>query len=164
MTELIQHPFAPVYCKESQILVLGTMPSPASRDNAFYYTHPRNRFWTVLSAVFTAPFPQSKEDKINLILKNKLALWDVLASCNIKGASDSSIANPQANDFSALLNQTKIDTILCTGKKAFSLYQKLCLPKTGIEATVLPSTSPANQRISLEALITAYTAVLRPGR
>jgi hypoxanthine-DNA glycosylase len=161
LTELIQHPFPPLYSPDSRKLILGTMPSPVSRKNQFYYGHPRNRFWQVLSIVFQSPFPESREDKKELILSQKLALWDVLASCKINGASDSTINEPKANDFSKIINGSNISAVFCTGRKAFDLYNNLCRDRIGIEAFLLPSTSPANQRVSLDYLINAYHVLAR---
>lgn len=155
--ERIEHPLEPVYGKESRFLVLGTMPSPESRRNGFYYSHPRNKFWQVLSAVFDVPIPFGLEEKKRLVLDNGLALWDVLASCEIKGASDTSIRNPVPNDFAALLQAASITHIFTTGAQAYKLYTRLCFPKTGIGAVSLPSTSPANQgRFPLNKLIEKY--------
>lgn len=155
--EKISHPLEPVYNENSRFLILGTMPSPVSRENCFYYSHPQNKFWQVLSAVFDVPIPFSVEDKKKLVLSNNLALWDVLASCEIKGASDTTIKNPVANDFSELLQAAPIERIFTTGTQAFKLYTKLCLPAIKIEAIQLPSTSPANQgRFPLNILIEKY--------
>jgi hypoxanthine-DNA glycosylase len=157
---LVKHPFPPLYDGDCTALVLGTMPSPVSRANVFYYGHPGNRFWPVLAAVFDAPPPETNAERTCLALRYHIALWDVLASCEIDGASDGSIRNPAANDFSTLLRETKIERIFTTGKKAFDLYRALCEEKTGIAAVPLPSTSPANQRFSFEALTAAYRPAL----
>lgn len=155
--EKVQHPLEPVFDKNSRILILGTMPSPESRKKGFYYSHPQNRFWQVLSSVFDVSIPFSIEEKKRLVLEHGIALWDVLASCDIEGAEDSSIKNPVANDFSALLAETQIKQIYTTGEKAYKLYKKLCQSKTGIEAEKLPSTSPANRvKFPLNSLINAY--------
>lgn len=155
--EKIIHPLEPVYNERSRFLVLGTIPSPVSREKNFYYSHPQNKFWQVLSAVFDVPIPFTVESKKKLILENNLALWDVLASCQIKGASDTTIREPVANDFSVLLQETSIERIFTTGTQAYKLYTKLCLPDTKIEAISLPSTSAANQgRYPLNKLIKEY--------
>jgi hypoxanthine-DNA glycosylase len=145
-----------VYNAESKTLILGTMPSPVSRENTFYYAHPRNRFWPVIAAVFDEKPPATKEDRINFAFAKKIALWDVLASCSIKGASDHTIQAPVPNDFAPLFRSSSITRVFTTGKKAAALYQKLCFPQTGIAATPLPSTSPANMRFSFESLVDAY--------
>jgi len=154
----VQHSLDPVFDAESRILILGTMPSPVSREQGFYYSHPQNRFWQVMSAVFDEPLPYTIEQKTRLVLSRGVALWDVLASCEIHGAEDASIRKPVANDFSAILAASKISMICTTGEKAATLYRKLCRPLTGIEAVPLPSTSPANRgRYPLNTLIEIYT-------
>lgn len=160
--ETVLHAFDPVYDENSTILILGTMPSPASRENGFYYSHPQNRFWQVLSAVFDEPLPYTVEQKRRLVLSHGIALWDVLASCEMAGAEDASIRKPVANDFSALLAGSRIRTVCTTGEKAASLYRKLCRKATGIEAVPLPSTSPANRgRFPLNTLIELYSVLRR---
>lgn len=155
--EKITHPLEPVFCENSRFLILGTMPSPISRENNFYYSHPQNKFWQVLSAVFDCSLPFNVEAKKKLILNNNLALWDVLSTCEIKGASDDSIRNPVANDFSEILAKASIERVFTTGLQAYKLYNKLCLSSVGIEAIQLPSTSPANQgRYPLNLLIEKY--------
>ncbi len=155
------HTIPPVYAANSRVLLLGTMPSPQSRRQGFYYGHPQNRFWPTLAQVFAAP-PPAVDDvaaKRRLILDNNLALWDVLASCEIDGAADGSISSPQPNDIAGLIAQTQIAHVFCTGLKAWQLYQKLCAPATGIDAVRLPSTSPANRRISDAELLEAYRQI-----
>lgn len=160
-SEYITHNFAPVFDEHSRILMLGTMPSPKSRETGFYYGHPRNRFWKVVSDVCEEPLPATKEEKIAFLLSRRIAVWDVLAGCEICGADDSSIRNPQANDMNIILARADIRAIFATGTKAHQLYQKHCRPKTGMEAVLLPSTSPANCRLSYEDLKRAYSAILQ---
>ena len=152
----IYHELEPVFSEESRILILGSLPSPKSRETGFYYGHPKNRFWRVISAVFEEPLPETIEQKRELILRHRIALWDVIESCLIKGASDSSIKEPVANDIPKLLERTGISHIVTTGRKAQSLYMKLVYPRTGIEAICLPSTSPANCAVGEEELISCY--------
>lgn len=154
------HPLAPVFDERSRVLILGTMPSPKSRETGFYYGHPQNRFWRVMAELLDEPFPASREERLALALRHHFALWDVLASCVIRGADDGSIREPEANDLSAVLSAAPIEAIFTTGTKAAALYRKLCLPKTGMEAIALPSTSAANCRFySYEQLVKAYAAV-----
>ena len=154
------HPLAPVFDECSRVLILGTMPSPKSRETGFYYGHPQNRFWRVMAELLDEPFPASREERLALALRRHFALWDVLASCVIRGADDGSIREPEANDLSAVLSAAPIEAIFTTGTKAAALYRKLCLPKTGVEAIALPSTSAANCRFySYEQLVKAYAAV-----
>jgi len=157
----VTHPLDPVFDKDSQILILGTMPSPKSRENGFYYMHPQNRFWRVISELLGEPLPQTNDEKRALLLRRHIALWDVLESCEINGADDGSIKSPSANDFGVILKAADIKAVFTTGGKAAQLYKKLCLPKTGLEAKPLPSTSPANCRYySYEALLRAYGILL----
>lgn len=150
------HPFEPIYDQNSKVLVLGSFPSPKSRKLGIYYGHPQNRFWKVLSLVFEDSFPETIEEKRYFILKHHIALWDVIESCEIEGASDSSISNVKVNDIQSLLEKTKIKAIITTGKKADALYKKYCEKEIGIKSICLPSTSPANCAIKEKELIEAY--------
>ena len=150
------HPFEPIYDQNSKVLVLGSFPSPKSRELGIYYGHPKNRFWKVLSLVFEESFPETIEEKRYFILKHHIALWDVIESCEIEGASDSSISNVRINDIQSLLEKTKIKAIITTGKKADALYKKYCEKEIGIKSICLPSTSPANCAIKEKELIEAY--------
>lgn len=157
--ERVTHDFQPVYDKQSRILMLGTMPSPKSRETGFYYGHPRNRFWKVVSDVCGEELPVTIEDKIAFSHRNHIAVWDVLAGCEIRGADDSSIRNPVANDMGIILKCADIRAIFATGTKAAQLYRRYCYPGTGIEIICLPSTSPANCTVSYEKLYEAYSVI-----
>lgn len=157
--ETITHEFQPIFDQNSRILMLGTMPSPKSREVGFYYGHPRNRFWQVVSDVCGEKLPQCIEDKIAFALRNKIAVWDVLAECEIKGADDGSIRNPRANDMDVILKSADIQAVLATGTKAAQLYKRYCYAKTQIEIIWLPSTSPANCTVSYEELYEAYSVI-----
>lgn len=106
--EHIIHSIEPVFDAESRVLILGTMPSPKSWEVQFYYGHPQNRFWRVLAAVLGEEVPQSVPEKKAMLLRHQIALWDVLAECEITGASDSSIRNPVANDLSVILDHAPV--------------------------------------------------------
>lgn len=162
-TAYITHDFQPVFDARSRVLLLGTMPSPKSRETGFYYGHPRNRFWKVIAEVCGEAVPQTREEKIKLALSHYIAVWDVLAGCDIRGAEDSSIRNPVPNDMGVILNHAQIQAVFTTGTKAYQLYQKYCYPKTGMKAQNLPSTSPANCRISDKELYEAYRIILQYG-
>lgn len=155
----VEHTLDPVYDGRSEVLVLGTMPSPKSREIGFYYGHPQNRFWRVLAALFDEPVPETNEERVDLLLRHHIALWDVLASCDIEGASDASIANAVPNDLSRVIGNAPIKQVFCTGATAGRLYGKLCEEATGMPAVKLPSTSPANAAWSLERLVEAYGPV-----
>ena len=157
----VYHEFGPVYDGNSRILILGSIPSPRSREYGFYYCHPQNRFWKVISAVLQTELPAALEEKRAFLVRHHIAMWDVLESCEIKGADDSSIANPKPNQLRLILDAADIRAIFTTGKKATDLYRRLCLTNTGRESISLPSTSPANCRNqTLESLTEAYRVIL----
>ncbi len=144
--EHVVHPWNPVFDENSKILILGSFPSPKSRINGFYYGHPQNIFWETLASVLGTEIPaKDAESKIDFLLSHRIAVWDTIGECDIKGAEDSSIRNPKPNDIKGLLRISKIKAIFTTGKKSTELYNKLCLMDTGINAIYLPSTSPANR-------------------
>lgn len=157
--EHVVHSIGSVYDNNSKILILGTFPSIQSRKTGFYYGNPQNRFWKVLSIVFHEKEPKTTEEKLEFLKKFHIALWDVIASCDIKGSSDSSIRNPIINDIASVLQNSKIDRIYTTGKKAYDLYNKYCYPTIKVEAIMLPSPSPANCTMSLEQLIEIYSCL-----
>ena len=156
---LVTHEFDAFFDKDSRVLILGTIPSPKSREQGFYYGHPQNRFWKVLADVLDEEFPQTVEERKGFLKRNHIALWDVLESCEIKGASDVSIRNARPNDMNRILQAADIRAIFATGAKAAQLYKKLCFPECGVEAVRLPSTSPANCGCSYEKLREAYSQI-----
>lgn len=153
----IVHPLEPVFDGGSRVLVLGTMPSPASRRVGFYYGHPQNRFWRVLAALWDAPVPQGTDERAAFCRERHLALWDVLASCDIAGASDASIRNARPNDLAQVLDAAPIAAVVTTGAKAAELYRRHDAPRwPDLPHLALPSTSGANARMGLAELIAAY--------
>ncbi len=155
------HEFAPIYDNNSKVLILGTFPSVKSREQQFYYSHPQNRFWKVLSALTNSPQPTTIEEKKNLLLQNHIAIWDVIQSCDIIGSADSSIKNVIPADITSILLHSKISRIYGNGAKACQLYDTYILPKTDMPIYKLPSTSPANAACSLDKLIQSWTVILR---
>ena len=145
----VSHPLAPVWNADSRVLILGTLPSPASRQAGFYYMHPQNRFWPVLAALFREPVPQGPEARRAFALAHRIALWDTLARCTIAGASDASI---QAG--------APIRAVFATGAAAHRFYQKFQFPRTGLAALRLPSPSAANCAVPFGQLVEAYAAIL----
>lgn len=152
------HPFAPVFDRDSRILILGSFPSVRSREEGFYYGHPRNRFWQMLAALTEDTIPRSVEEKRAFLAARHIALWDVIASCEIEASADSSIRGAKPNDLSPLLAQTKIEAIFTNGKIADRLYRA----SFGETAVCLPSTSPANAAWTLPKLIDAWRVILPP--
>ena len=158
--DFVTHTLSPIYDNESKILILGSIPSPLSRQTGFYYGHPQNRFWRVLSSIFSMDIPTTNDEKKMSLHAHHIALWDVLHSCEIQGASDASIQNPVPNDIGMILKASPIQAIFATGSKAATLYQKHVFPHTNRPIITLPSTSPANCRMSMDRLTSAYRAIL----
>ncbi|WP_294428581.1 DNA-deoxyinosine glycosylase [uncultured Treponema sp.] len=162
---VVKHPLEPVWSPESTVLLLGTMPSPASREIGFYYMHPQNRFWQVLPAIFgaTLSLPNNSPDTTSAIAERKdFILRHNLARCQIEGASDSSIKQEIPNDFTKIFSNSKICRVFFTGKTAAALWKKHCTSyekQFGLTCTCLPSTSPANARFTMEKLIEEYKIV-----
>ncbi|MBQ3151381.1 MAG: DNA-deoxyinosine glycosylase [Clostridia bacterium] len=157
---MISHPFPPLYDENSRILILGSFPSVKSREQLFFYGHPQNRFWKVVAAVFEKSVPQTIEEKKRFLLSNGIALWDVIASCEIEGSSDSSIKNVVPNDLSIILDNCDIKKIFVNGKTAEKYYKKYLRDTVGKDAVCLPSTSPANAAWSVERLTEEWKRIL----
>ncbi|MCI6737225.1 MAG: DNA-deoxyinosine glycosylase [Intestinibacter sp.] len=157
--EKVKHEIPPVYDENSKILILGSFPSVKSRENQFFYHHPQNRFWKTLAAVVGCDTPISIEEKKKFLLTNNIAVWDVIASCEIEGSSDSSIKNVVVNDFNSIIYKSNIKQIFCNGGKSYDLYRKYCEKSTNMKAIKLPSTSPANARFSLDKLISEWKII-----
>lgn len=153
------HPIPPLYSASSSVLILGSFPSVKSREQEFFYGHPQNRFWRVIAAVYGTSVPTAVEEKKKLILSNGLALWDVIAECEIEGSSDSSISAVKPNDISIILNNCPVKRIFVNGKTAEKYYIKYIQPKIGLKAVCLPSTSPANAAWSFERLCEAWKVI-----
>ena len=154
------HEFGPCYDGESEILILGSFPSVKSREMGFYYGHPRNRFWQLLAALYEEDMPEDIPQKKAFLKKHKIALWDVIESCEIAGSSDSSIKNAAVNDIGRILKEAPVRAVYANGKKAEGLYQKHIEPQTGRAAIGLPSTSPANAAFSMDRLLAAWKRIL----
>lgn len=150
------HNIPPVYDENSRILILGSFPSVKSREIQFFYGHPQNRFWKVLSSVLGSECPVTVEEKKQFLLSNKIAVWDVIKSCEITGSSDSSIKNTEPNDFTEIFEAADIKAVFANGATAY----KLCKKYHEFDVIKLPSTSPANAAFSLERLIGAWSVIL----
>ena len=154
--QTIEHNFEPVFDAQSEILILGSLPSVKSRENHFYYGHPQNRFWKLVAALCQEDIPQTIEEKKNLLYHHKIALWDVIAKCDIIGSSDSSIKNVIPNDMKRILDHAPIRQIYANGGKAYELYMRYCYPDCQRDIIKLPSTSPSNAAFSMERLLEAW--------
>ena len=156
---MIIHPIPPVYDKDSRVLILGSFPSFKSRETGFFYGHPQNRFWKVLATVFQEETPVNIDEKKEFLLRNHVAVWDVIRSCDIEGSSDASIRNVIPNDLQTILSSAEIKAVYVNGKTAFKYYEKYMYPKIQREAKVLPSTSPANAVWNLQRLVDAWKCI-----
>ncbi len=151
----VNHSFPPFYDKDSEILILGSFPSVKSREEGFYYMHPQNRFWRILEKVYNTKIV----DKKDFLKSNHIALWDVIASCEINNSSDTSIKNIKVNNIKKIIKESNIKEIYTTGKKAYELYNKYIYPKTKIKATYLYSPSPANCAINFDTIVENYRVI-----
>ena len=149
---MVIHNIDPVYDCDSRYLILGSFPSVKSRETGFFYGHPQNRFWRVLASVFGDNVPRTIDEKKRFLLKNNVALWDAIASCEIDGSSDTTIREVVPNDIGQILEEAKIENVFCNGNKSYETYMKYIFPSVGIKPILLPSTSPANAAKSLETL------------
>ncbi len=158
--ESLAHTFAPVFDQNSKILILGTFPSVKSREQQFYYGNPQNRFWRLLAALLDETTPQSISEKKTFLLRNRIAVWDVIARCEIIGSSDNSIRGVIPNDLGRILDHAPVKAIYGNGTKACSLYRKYCQEQLGREIISLPSTSPANAAYNMQRLMDSWQVVL----
>lgn len=152
---MIIHPFKPVIFKESRVLILGSFPSVKSREVDFYYGNKNNRFFKILEVIFDEKIGESKEEKIDFLRRHKIALFDVVKSCEIVGSSDSSLSVKEVNDIGNLIENTDIEKILLNGKKAYEIFQKY-IKIDKVKYFYIPSSSPANASFSLDRLVFEY--------
>lgn len=157
---MIVHPIPPLYDENSKILILGSFPSVKSREAMFFYGHPQNRFWRVVSEIFEEDTPTTTDEKREFLLRNRIAVWDCIGSCEITGSSDSSIKNAVPNDIGIILENAPIERIFTNGKKSDEMYRKYIEPKVKIPAVCLPSTSPANAAWSLTRLVEKWGVII----
>ena len=160
--ERVEHPFPPVVDANCRVLILGSFPSVRSREDGFFYGHPQNRFWPLLAAVYDEDTPASIPEKKALLLRHRIALWDVIASCEIAGSADATVKDAVPVEIARVMNAAPIERVICNGALAGKLYKRCLQPITGIEADVLPSTSPANAAWTLEKLIQAWAPFMKP--
>ena len=156
---MLIHPIPPVFDKDSKVLILGSFPSVKSREEGFFYGHPQNRFWKVTARVFDDETPKTIIEKKAFLLRNHIALWDVIGSCEIEGSADSSIKNASVNDLSEILKTADIQAIYLNGQKSYQLYQKYLFPTIKREGICLPSTSPANAAWTLKKLTETWKVI-----
>jgi TDG/mug DNA glycosylase family protein len=152
--EVHEHGFGPVYDENSKVLILGSFPSVKSREQNFFYGHPQNRFWKVMAALTGDDLPETVNEKRGFLIRNGIALYDVIEKCSIIGSGDSSIDDVVPADITPIISGSQVGgNIYTNGGKAYELYCRYIEPLTGKKAVKLPSTSSANARFSLEKLI-----------
>ena len=156
----IVHPFGPLYNADSEVLILGSLPSVKSREQNFFYGHPQNRFWPLLAALFGEKAPGTVEEKKALALRHHVALWDTIYSCDIVGSSDSSIRSVVPTDLRPILAGSRVKRIFCNGRTSGLYYAKYQENVLNVKATVLPSTSPANAAWTMEKLMDVWRVIL----
>lgn len=160
MNERLVHPVKPLYDGDCRVLILGTFPSPRSREGRFFYHHPNNRFWKIMAEITGSNVPLTIADKKDLMLNNHIALWDVIASCRVQGAADSSIRDVVPTRLDEILAWSSVNKIFANGNTALRLYMRYHFPLTKMPITGLPSSSPANARWSLESLIKEWRQIM----
>ncbi len=153
--ENVFHTINPIYDRNSKILILGSFPSIKSREQNFYYSHPKNQFWSILSDVFN----EEIVDKRQFLINHNIAMWDVIKSCSIEKSKDSSIKDVVVNDILSIVNASDIKYIFTTGKKAYQLYNKYLYDKVLISAIYLPSTSPLYACLSYKDKLKEYLII-----
>ena len=160
----ITHPFGPLYDADSEILVLGSLPSVKSREQMFFYGHPQNRFWPLLAALFGEPAPKTVEEKKALAKRHRIALWDTVYSCDIIGSGDASIKNVVPTELGEIIANSRVKRVFCNGRTSGIYYKKYHEKKLGTEAVVLPSTSPANAAWTFDRLLDAWSVITKQER
>lgn len=158
--EHIKRNFGPVYSADSKVLILGSFPSVKSRETAFFYGHPQNRFWPLLGRILECEIPPDTEERKKLLLKNRIALWDTIEECDIIGSSDSHIRNVVPVDIMKVLCEADIEEIYCNGAASYKLFMKYLFPVCGRTPVKLPSTSPANAAWSIDRLYGEWKVII----
>jgi len=157
----LTHPWEPEYQSNSQLLILGTFPSPKSRQMGFYYGHPQNIFWQTLANSLGVPAPPAQTDaRKSFVRQHKIALWDVFQKVTITGAADSSIQQAIPNTFAPIIISSQISAVFTTGQTATNAFNQQCASQVGMRAIYLPSTSPANRRTQATPQFTQRWALI----
>ncbi len=143
--------FPAIANKKSRLLILGSMPGVKSLEQQQYYAHPSNVFWKIISELFNVELDADYESRLKTILKHRIALWDVVKSCQRPGSLDSSIIHSSIimNDFKKFfIEHPMVQSVLFNGKKSEQLFRKYIFPELGKQQSLklhgLPSTSPAH--------------------
>ena len=155
----IEHPFQPLVFKDSKILILGSFPSIDSFEKSFYYAHPRNQFWKLLSELSAYPI-NNRDQKIWLLKVSKIALWDMVKNCTRDSLLDSSLEDIEVNNLAEFLEEhPTIEKVAFTGRLAERLF-KIHFDYLEIETVYLPSPSSAYAKMSFEQKLEKYRELL----
>lgn len=158
--EHIVHPLKPFYTPESKVLVLGSFPSIKTRESKFFYGHPQNRFWPLMSRIVNhSTVPTSIQEKQAFLKNYDIACYDVIYECDIIGSQDSSVKNVVPSNVLSIVNDSNITLVVTNGGLATKLYKKYQTKKLDCKHLAMPSTSPANARYSLEMLEEKWLAI-----
>ena len=150
--------FAPVYDAHSRVLILGSFPSVQSRRVEFYYGNRQNRFWGMLFSFFGENLQDDTAAKRAFLARRRIALWDVVTACRIRGSADASIRDAEIADVPRLLREAPVELILCNGTAAYSIFCSH-FADCGVRYLRMPSTSPANPRYRKEPWFAALGGV-----
>jgi len=152
--------FPPIIDKNSKILILGSIPGVKSLEKQQYYAHPQNKFWKIIFELLNEEFTDDYAERINILKKHQIALWDVIDSCERKGSLDSEIKNEEANQIAELLQKhPNIQAIFCNGGKSYKNLQKILGKNFRIPVILLPSTSPLHT-VSFEKKLDDWKKIL----
>lgn len=154
--------FLPIINKDSKILILGSIPGVKSLEMQEYYAHPQNKFWKIICEIFKEEFTKDYSEKIKILEKHHIALWDVIDTCERKGSLDSDIRNEEANKIGELLqNFPNIKAIFCNGQKSYKNLQKILPKKFHLPIIALPSTSPAHASLRYIDMLENWKIILK---
>ncbi len=153
--------FPPIIDHQSEILILGSVPGIKSLEKQQYYGHPQNKFWKIIFEMFGEEFTENYAERIGVLKKHHIALWDVIDSCERKGSLDSEIKNEEANQVPELLEQyPNIRAIFCNGGKSHKNLIKILGKNFRVPIFLLPSTSPLHT-ISFERKLEEWKMILK---
>lgn len=153
---MLYHEFEPIFTRDSRILILGSFPSVKSRENNFYYGHPSNRFWKLMALILREEEPETIEEKKDLLVRNKIALYDAVELAEIEGSLDSNLRVVEPANLRPILEGSRIEKIFCNGTKSYEVVKS-----SGLDAIKLPSTSSANARFRMDDLYKEWKVILK---
>lgn len=160
MSGLGIYSFEPICDENSKVLILGTMPSPASLKAGMYYSHPQNAFWRILTDLTGDETGTANQSRREFLLRHGIALWDTLKMCEREGALDSSIKSEEPNDVADLIKRCpRVKAVFLNGGAALRYYKKYHAKNIAMPFFALPSTSPANARGGYKAKLQGWAGL-----